>query len=89
MANWEVGEHSRYDPSAQMEVRFGGIRIGGITLLDEEEIPFNFQITPDAVASATGLDITVTATARTRGSAAPRKQFEHFECSTALTSTWL
>ena len=68
---WTVGAHESVEPSAQAEIRYGGQRIGGITLIDEQEISFNFQITPNAVANATGRAITVTAIARTRGGAAP------------------
>ena len=69
---WTVGEHQGVlEPSAQAEIRYGTLRIGGISLIDEQEISFNFQITPNAVANATGRDITVTAIARTRGGAAP------------------
>ena len=72
---WDAGEHTGLDPYANFEVTYGGISIGQINLQSGVESSFHFRIT-QAVAQAqksptANRNILWTATARTRGGAAP------------------
>ena len=52
--NWDPGEHTGFDPYGEFDVTYRGIRIGGGTLQEDEDISFNYQIPQSAATSTDG-----------------------------------